>query len=428
MLSPTIAPAHRRDRSCCLKGSTAVEPTTPDDLAPRLAALRRIVAGAVVPLEREMLRAGFPAVEPRLRELRAEARRIGLFAPHMPRAWSGAGLGLEDLARVGEALGWSPLGHYLCNCQAPDAGNMELLLQHGSAEQQARWLAPLAAGEVRSCFGMTEPARAGSNPTWLETTARRDGDHYVLDGRKWFTSGADGAAFCVVMAVTDPAAAPHRRASLLVVPAGTPGFELVRNLPVMGESGAGWASHGEVSLDAVRVPASHRIGAEGDGFALAQERLGPGRIHHCMRWIGICERSFDLMCRRAVSRELAHGEMLASRQLVQAWVAESRAEIDAARLLVLRAARRIGSEGAAAARDDISLIKFHVAGVLQRVLDRAIQTWGAAGLVDDIPLAFWWRHERGARIYDGPDEVHKTAVARRILAAYGRGDLPEAGS
>ena len=405
-----------------------MEPTTPDDLAPRLAALRRIVAGAVVPLEREMLRAGFPAVEPRLRELRAEARRIGLFAPHMPRAWSGAGLGLEDLARVGEALGWSPLGHYLCNCQAPDAGNMELLLQHGSAEQQARWLAPLAAGEVRSCFGMTEPARAGSNPTWLETTARRDGDHYVLDGRKWFTSGADGAAFCVVMAVTDPAAAPHRRASLLVVPAGTPGFELVRNLPVMGESGAGWASHGEVSLDAVRVPASHRIGAEGDGFALAQERLGPGRIHHCMRWIGICERSFDLMCRRAVSRELAHGEMLASRQLVQAWVAESRAEIDAARLLVLRAARRIGSEGAAAARDDISLIKFHVAGVLQRVLDRAIQTWGAAGLVDDIPLAFWWRHERGARIYDGPDEVHKTAVARRILAAYGRGDLPEAGS
>ncbi len=402
--------------------------TTPDDLAPRLAALRRLIADAVVPLEREMLRAGFPAVEPRLRELRAEAREIGLFAPHMPRGWGGAGLDLEDLALVGETLGWSFLGHYLCNCQAPDAGNMELLLQHGSAEQQARWLAPLAAGEIRSCFGMTEPGRAGSNPTWLETSARRLGDHYILDGRKWFTSGAEGAAFCIVMAVTDPQAAPHHRASLLVVPTEAPGFELVRNLPVMGESGAGWASHGEVRFDAVEVPASHRIGAEGAGFALAQERLGPGRIHHCMRWIGICERSFDLMCRRAVSREIAHGEMLASRQLVQAWVAESRAEIDAARLLVLRTARRIRREGAAAARDDISLIKFHVAGVLQRVLDRAIQTWGAAGLLDDTPLAFWWRHERGARIYDGPDEVHKTAVARRILAAYERAEEPAAGA
>jgi acyl-CoA dehydrogenase len=403
-----------------------VESTTPAELEPRLAALRRIVAESVVPLEPEMLRAGFPAVEPRLRELRAEARAIGLFAPHMPPAWSGGCLGLEDLARVGEILGWSPLGHYLCNCQAPDAGNMELLLRHGSAEQQARWLAPLAAGDVRSCFGMTEPARAGSNPTWLETTARRDGDHYVLDGRKWFTSGADGAAFCIVMAVTDAAAAPHARASLILVPTATPGFELVRNLPVMGDSGAGWASHGEVRLDAVRVPASHRIGAEGAGFSLAQERLGPGRIHHCMRWIGICERSFDLMCRRAVSRELAPGDALASRQLVQLWVAESRAEIEAARLLVLRAAKRISEEGAAAARDDISLIKFHVAGVLQRLLDRAIQTWGAAGLLDDTPLAFWWRHERGARIYDGPDEVHQTAVAKRILAAYARGYSPAA--
>jgi acyl-CoA dehydrogenase len=400
--------------------------TTSDELSARLAALRRLIADAVVPLESVMLRDGFLAVEPRLVELRAEVRAIGLFAPHMPRAWSGAGLDLEQLARVGEVLGWSLLGHYLCNCQAPDAGNMELLLQHGSAEQQARWLAPLAAGEIRSCFGMTEPGRAGSNPTWLETTARRDGERYILDGRKWFTSGADGAAFCIVMAVTDPEAAPHHRASLLVVPAATPGFELVRNLPVMGESGAGWASHGEVRLNGVRVPATHRIGAEGAGFALAQERLGPGRIHHCMRWIGICERSFDLLCRRAVSRELAHGEMLASRQLVQGWVAECRAEIDAARLLVLRAARRIRDEGAAAARDDISLIKFHVAGVLQRVLDRAIQTWGAAGLLDDTPLAYWWRHERGARIYDGPDEVHKTAVARRILAAYERGERPEA--
>jgi alkylation response protein AidB-like acyl-CoA dehydrogenase len=196
----------------------------------------------------------------------------------------------------------------------------------------------------------------------------------------------------------------------------------VRNLPVMGEAGAGWASHGEVRLSGVRVPASQRIGDEGAGFALAQERLGPGRIHHCMRWIGICERAFDLMCRRAVGRELAPGEPLAGRQLVQAWVAESRAEIDAARLLVLRAAERLERQGAAAARDDVSLLKFHVAGVMQSVLDRSLQTHGAAGLLDETPLAFWWRHERGARIYDGPDEVHKTAVARRILASYARAE------
>jgi acyl-CoA dehydrogenase len=397
-----------------------VEPELSDRLGPRLEGLRRLIADEVVPLEGEMFRGGFLAVEPRLLALRDLARGLGLFAPHLPRAWGGAGLALPELALVGEVLGWSPLGHYVCNCQAPDAGNMELLLRHGSEDQQRRWLGPLARGELRSCFGMTEPDLPGSNPVWMATTARRDGGDYVLDGKKWFTSGAEGAAFCIVMAVTDPDAPPHARASMLLVPADTPGFELLRNLPVMGEAGAGWASHGEVRLSGVRVPASHRIGEEGAGFALAQERLGPGRIHHCMRWIGICERAFDLMCRRAVTRELAPGEALASRQLVQAWVAESRAEIDASRLLVLRAAERIEREGAAAARDDISLIKFHVAGVMQRVLDRALQTHGAAGLVDETPLAFWWRHERGARIYDGPDEVHKTAVARRILAGYAR--------
>jgi alkylation response protein AidB-like acyl-CoA dehydrogenase len=395
-----------------------VDWSLPQTLEPRLSALRRLVADEVVPLEGAMLRDGFPAVEARLLELRGRAREIDLFAPHLPRDWGGAGLTLTELALVGEALGWSPLGHYVCNCQAPDAGNMELLLRHGSDEQRHRWLGPLARGELRSCFGMTEPERPGSNPTWLATTARRDGGDYVLDGHKWFTSGADGAAFCIVMAITDAAAPPHARASMLLVPADTPGFERLRNLPVMGEAGAGWASHGEVRLTGARVPASHRIGAEGAGFALAQERLGPGRIHHCMRWLGICERAFDLMCRRAVGRELAPGEPLASRQLVQAWVAESRAEIDAARLLVLRTAWRIDEEGAAAVRDDVSLIKFHVAGVLQRVLDRAVQVHGAAGLVDASPLAFWWRHERGARIYDGPDEVHKTSVARRILAGY----------
>jgi alkylation response protein AidB-like acyl-CoA dehydrogenase len=206
---------------------------------------------------------------------------------------------------------------------------------------------------------------------------------------------------------------------MIVVPTDAPGFELVRNLPVMGEAGEDWMSHAEVRLTGVRVPVTSRIGAEGQGFALAQERLGPGRIHHCMRWIGICERAFDLMCRRAASREISPGEPLGTRQIVHAWVAESRAEIDAARLMVLRTAWRIDHEGAHAARDDVSLIKFQVAGVLQAVLDRAIQVHGAYGLLDESPLAFWWRHERASRIYDGPDEVHKTSVARRILSRYG---------
>ncbi|HXO29264.1 MAG TPA: acyl-CoA dehydrogenase family protein, partial [Thermoanaerobaculia bacterium] len=214
------------------------------ELSDRLEKLRRLIADEVVPLEREMFRGGFLAVEPRLLALRDLARGLDLFAPHLPRAWGGAGLALPELALVGEVLGWSPLGHYVCNCQAPDAGNMELLLRHGSADQQRRWLGPLARGELRSCFGMTEPDLPGSNPVWMATTARRDGGDYVLDGRKWFTSGAEGAAFCIVMAVTDPDAPPHARASMLLVPADTPGFELLRNLPVMGEAGAGWASHG----------------------------------------------------------------------------------------------------------------------------------------------------------------------------------------
>jgi acyl-CoA dehydrogenase len=384
----------------------------------------RFLADEVLPLEPVVLERGFAAAAPELERLRGRARALGLWAPHLPREWEGGGLDLLDFAHVGEVLGRTPLGHYACNCQAPDAGNMELLLRHGSAAQRERWLRPLARGEARSCFAMTEPELAGSNPVWLATTARRDGGDYVLDGHKWFTSGADGAAFCVVMAVTDPEAAPHARASQIVVPTAAPGFTLVRNLPVMGEAGAGWASHGEIRLAGVRVPVEHRLGAEGAGFALAQERLGPGRIHHCMRWIGICERAFDLMCRRAVARELAPGDALGTRQLVQGWIAESRAEIDAARLLVLRTAWRLDREGAEAARDDVSLVKFHVAGVLQAVLDRALQTHGALGLTDATPLAFWWRHERGARIYDGPDEVHKTALARRILGRYGLQSRP----
>jgi alkylation response protein AidB-like acyl-CoA dehydrogenase len=270
---------------------------------------------------------------------------------------------------------------------------------------------------------MTEPEHAGSNPVHLATTARRDGGDggdWVLDGHKWFASAADGAAFAVVMATTDPTAAhPYRRASMILVPTDTPGFRLVRNLPVMGDTGRGWFSHGEVRLEGCRVPAENLLGPEGGGFALAQERLGPGRIHHTMRWIGLAERALHELCSRAASRELAPGRLLASRQAVQHWIAESRAEIDAARLLVLEAARKIDREGSPAARVEVSAIKFFVAGVLDRVVDRAIQVHGALGVTDLTVLSFIYRHERAARIYDGPDEVHKSVVARRVLKEYG---------
>jgi acyl-CoA dehydrogenase len=381
--------------------------------------VRAIVRESVVLLEPDFLAGGMGAIAPRLGALRERVREEGLLAPHLPAAYGGAGLSLAVFGRLSEELGWSPLGHYVFNCQAPDVGNMELLLHHGSDEQKERFLRPLAAGALRSCFAMTEPDRAGSNPVWLATTARADGGDYVLDGRKWFTSGADGAAFAIVMAVTAPGAAPHARASLFLVPTGTPGFRLVRNIPVMGDPGSGYFSHAEVAFEGCRVPASARIGAAGSGFALAQERLGPGRIHHCLRWVGVCERALHMTCERAARRELAPGVRLASKQAVQHAIADSRAEIDAARLLVLRTAERIDAEGAKAARADVSLIKFFVAGVLDRVLDRAVQVHGALGLTDDTILSFWYRHERAARIYDGPDEVHKSALARHVLRPYG---------
>ena len=382
---------------------------------------RRFLNEHAFPLEREYFSRPFHELLPQLAELRAEVKRRNLWAPHLPTSLGGMGLSLPEFAEVSAVLGESPIGHYLFNCNAPDIGNQELLLSHGSAEQKAQWFEPLARGEIRSCFAMTEPEFAGSNPVWMATTAVRDGDDYVINGHKWFTSSADGAAFTIVMAVTDASAPAHKRASQIIVPMNTPGVVFVRNISVMGESGSDYPSHAELRFENVRVPVSNRIGDEGAGFALAQERLGPGRIHHCMRWLGISERAFRLMVERAATRELSPGEPLGMQQAVQHWIAECRAEIDASRLLVMDVAHRIERDGAHAARDGISMIKFHVAGVLQRVLDRAIQVHGALGMTDDTPLAYWYRHERGARIYDGPDEVHKSAVARRILKAAGMG-------
>jgi len=383
--------------------------------------VREFMRKEVHPLEPRLRREGFAALLPQLRRVREKARETGLFAAHLPPEYGGAHLPLTEFAHLSEELGRSPLGHYAFNVQAPDIGNMELILEHGTAEQKARWLEPLARGEIRSCFSMTEPEFAGSNPVWLGTTATREGAEWVIRGHKWFASSADGAAFAVCMAVTSPSAEdPYRRASMIIVPTGTPGFELVGNLSVMGHRGADWMSHGEIMYHGARVPLSNLLGPEGGGFVLAQHRLGPGRIHHCMRWVGICERAFDLLCEHASTRQLAPGDLLGSRQMVQQWIAESRAEIDAARLLVLHAAWKIEREGAPAARQEISIIKFTVARTLQRVLDRAIQALGGLGMTDDTPLAFWYAHERAGRIYDGADEVHVSSVARRILQGYAK--------
>jgi alkylation response protein AidB-like acyl-CoA dehydrogenase len=391
--------------------------------SPRVTSILKLIRDfmdrEIYPLEGALLHQGFKALLPELEKRRERARQTGLWAAHVPEEYGGGGLSLTEFAHMSEELGRSPLGHYVFNCQAPDVGNMEILMEHGSPEQQERFLAPLVRGEIRSCFTMTEPEYAGSNPVWMGTTAIRDGDEWVLRGHKWFATGADGAAFAICMAVTDPKADPYRRASMIIVPTGTDGYELIGNLSVMGERGGDWASHGEVGYQGARVPVSNLLGGEGMGFAIAQERLGPGRIHHCMRWIGVCERALDILCRHAATRELAPGRPLGSKQIVQQWIAESRAEIHAARLMVLHAAWRIEQEGASAAREEISLIKFTVARTLQRVLDRAIQGLGGLGMTDDTPLAFWWAHERAARIYDGADEVHIEVVAKRILRSYG---------
>jgi len=391
----------------------------PETVRPLLEKIEKFVADVVMPAEAEVLEHGFVVAEPRLAELRAQVKAAGMWGPQLPKDVGGLGLSLVEHGLVSERLGRSPLGHYVFGAQAPDAGNIEILHKFGTAQQKATWLEPLARGDIRSCFSMTEPENPGSNPTLLSCQARRDGDHYVIDGHKWFTTAADGAAFAIVMAVTNPDAPKHARASMIIVPTSTPGFELARNIKIMGDAGAGYGSHGEIWYRGARVPVENRLGPEGAGFMIAQERLGPGRIHHCMRWIGICERVFDQMCTHISRRKIDDEKTLATRQIAQAWVAEARAEINASRLMVLHAAWTIENKGFEKARDEVSVIKFYVADVMLRLIDRAIQLHGALGITSDTILAHYYVHERGARIYDGPDEVHKMVVAKRILARYG---------
>ena len=372
----------------------------------------------LIPLEPEFLTTPSTSLQPLFEEKRKLVRQMELWAPNHPKEYGGMELNLMEHALVSESLGRSPLGHYIFGCQAPDAGNIEILHQFGTEAQKEKYLRPLVDGEIRSCFSMTEVELPGSNPVMMDTTAVKDGDDYVINGQKWYSSSADGSEFAIVMAVTNPEAGRYMQASMIIVPTDTPGFNLVRNIPVMGHAGEGYFSHAEILYQNCRVPQANLLGAEGHGFVIAQERLGPGRIHHCMRWIGICNRAFDLMVARARDRIIAPDRKLAGKQIIQAWIAECAADIQAARLMVLHAAWMIENVGKKEARKEISLIKFVVANVMQKVIDRALQVHGGLGMTDDTILAFYYRHERAARIYDGADEVHKISVAKRILKEY----------
>jgi acyl-CoA dehydrogenase len=391
----------------------------PDAIAERREQVRAFMDEHVYPQERALI-AEDDAAEALIRGLQQQAKDAGLWAPHLPPEAGGSGAGFIEYAYLNEEIGRSYIAQLIFGCQAPDAGNGEILHLFGTAEQKERFLRPLVAGETRSFFGMTEPDVAGSDPTLLQARATRDGDAWVIDAHKWFSSGADGAGFGIVMVVTDPDAPPHERATMILVPTDTPGYELVRRVPVMGHEGRGWGTHCETRFTGVRVPVENTLGEVGSGFRLAQKRLGPGRIHHVMRWLGQMQRAFELLCSYSLERK-AFGGPLSEKQTVQNWIADSAAEIQACRLMTLQAAHRLdeGDE----ARVEVSLIKFFAARVLHDVIDRALQVHGGLGMSDDTPLALMYRMARGARIYDGADEVHRMVVARRILRDFEDGGV-----
>ena len=349
-----------------------------------------------------------------LKQLQTRVKAEGLWAPHMPTEAGGLGMGNVTLGLINEILGRSPVAPRIFGSSAPDTGNMEILWLAGTPQQKRRYLEPLLADDVRSCIAMTEPEVSGSDPTAIRTTAEWDGDAWVINGHKWFITGANGAAFAIVFAVTDPDAKPHRRASMFIVPTDTPGYEFVREVPVMGDQSEG--GHCELRFNNCRVPADSMLGERGGGFSLAQARLGPGRITHCMRWIGVAQRAFELMLARAMDRE-TRGRRLGDFQTIQNWIADSAAELHGFRLMTLHAAWLM--DRGADARTEISMIKFVGARVLHDVLDRAIQVHGALGFSQDSPLEGWYREARAARLYDGPDEVHRMVVARTILRQFG---------
>jgi len=383
--------------------------------------IKAFVKKEIIALEPWILSSDWNEKSPKLDEVRNKVKSNGLWLPQIPKEYGGLGLNNLQYGEISEILGTSPYGHYCFNCQAPDAGNMEILIEFGSENQKKKYLYPLLEGKIRSCFAMTEPEFPGSNPVKMGTIAIKKGDNYLINGHKWFTSGFDGASFAIVMLITNPDENnPYKKASQIIVSTDNKGIDFVRNISVMGHPGSGWESHAEIKFKNAIVPCSNILGDEGEGFSIAQKRLGPGRIHHCMRWIGMCERSFDLMCERASSREISEGIMLGEKQTVQNWISECRAEINAARLLVQDTAAKIDIHGSYKSRTEISIIKFYCAQVLQKVVDCAIQVHGAKGVTDDTILSAYYRHERAARIYDGADEVHKSRVAKLILKKYSK--------
>jgi acyl-CoA dehydrogenase len=357
------------------------------------------------------------ALPPVMRELKEKARAEGLWNLFMSHGDWGAGLTNLEYAPLAEIAGTSIIGPEVFNCSAPDTGNMELLALFGTPEQQQRWLHPLLEAQIRSCFAMTEPDVASSDPRNLRTRIDRDGDTYVVNGHKWFTSGIldPDCALVILMGVTDPQAPAYRQQSMLLVPRDTPGITVLRDLPVFGYTDR--LGHGDVLFEDVRVPAANMLGGEGDGFALAQGRLGPGRMHYAMRAVGFAERALELMCRRVLARS-AFGGPLADRGVVREWIARSRIEIEQLRLLVLKSAWLMDTVGNAAARMEVAAIKVAALEVAHRVVDRAVQAFGAAGVSDDTVLARLFAITRALRIADGPDEVHLRTVARQELSKY----------
>lgn len=379
------------------------------DLDPQLIDLRDRVAAfvrdEVIPAE------GKPFTSELVAELRAKARGAGIFGPQLPREYGGLGLGTIAMCVLFEQAGRSFLGPVALHCSAPDEGNMELLAHQANEEQRERWLRPLVEGKIRSCFAMTEPAPgAGSDPTMMTTRASRVDGGWEINGLKWFATGAEGAAFAVTIAVTDPDADRHHRATMFLVPTDSPGYRFVRNVPVMGEHGIG--GHGEVEFNKVRVPDSAIVGKVGDGFRLALIRLGPARLTHCMRWMGIAQRAIDIATDYAKQRE-AFGKKLTEHQSIQWMIADSEIELHASRLMVMQAAwaHEQGSE----IRHESSICKVFVAEAVNRIIDRAVQMCGALGVSGDTPLEHFYREARAFRIYDGPSEVHRMVIARNVI-------------
>ncbi|HUY85474.1 MAG TPA: acyl-CoA dehydrogenase family protein [Acidimicrobiales bacterium] len=362
--------------------------------------------------------------------LQQTVKERGLWAAHLPPELGGGGFGQVRLGLMNEILGKCWLASLVFGNNAPDSGNAEMIAigieSSGRHEQRQKWLEPLLEGRLRSGFSMTEPNTAGSDPRLLSTTAIRDGDEWVINGHKWFTTNGSIADFLIVMAVTNPEVHPYQGTSMIIVPSTTQGVRIVRDVPTMEqpiEHFGQFGGHSEILYEEVRVPYGNLIGNEGEGFVLAQKRLGPGRIHHCMRWLGQSRRAFDMMCERAVSR-FTHGSYLAEKQTVQNWIADSMAEMTAARLMTLQAAWKIDKFGASKARTDIAMIKYFGAQVLFNVIDRSIQVHGSLGFSTDLPLEHMYRAARAARIYDGPDEVHRLTVARQILKDFHPHQVP----